>query len=72
MFITGHMVKRTGNLASNGSADLGLCVLEELNESRDHVPGDDLFMDSLGNLCWELVFWPGTNSPTQHGGPTFS
>lgn len=41
------------DLTGNGSADLGLVVLEKLDKRRDQVPRDDLIVDGLCNLVRE-------------------
>jgi hypothetical protein len=44
------LIIHTRNLPRNCAADLGLCILEELDEGRDEVSVDDLFVDSFRNL----------------------
>ncbi len=45
----------SGNLASDGSADLGLVILEQLDESRNQIARNNLLIDGLGNLHCELA-----------------
>lgn len=40
----------TGNLACDGSADLGLVVLQKLDKGGDKISRNDFFIDGLGNL----------------------
>lgn len=40
----------TWNLASNGGADFGFCVFEELDKGGHQVTADDLFINCLCNL----------------------
>ena len=39
-----------GNLASNRGSDFGFVVFKKLDECRDEISRNDLFIDGLGNL----------------------
>ena len=45
-----HEAAEAGYLASNRCADLSLVVLQELDEGRYKISGDNLVVYSLGNL----------------------
>lgn len=50
-----NQAAESGDLASDGSANLGLVILEQLDKGRNQIARNNLLIDGLGNLHCVLV-----------------